>query len=514
MSITESWDMHHAPRRAAAFVLTAVVLFPLVPWLMVGSLDERSSGNAALHSVANLAAFFAIAAWAANLVLASRIRPVERAFGGLEHLYLMHRRVGVLVVVLAATHVVFLTLYTGGSALDLYLPSAGWSTFSGVVAFVLLIGFVVTSLIGRVSYPAFMLVQRLLGGAFVLGAFHSYAVRGTAASSPALTVYLACLTAAGLASLGYRLLGGRLGVGRYRYHVEQVRRLDEDVVEIVMAPVARPLEFRAGQFLYATFHQDGIPRESHPFTIASAPGGRLRIVVKRFGDFTSLVMQLRAGAEAQLEGPFGSFHLIDDPVHAQTWIAGGIGITPFLSWARTLDGSTPADLYYCTPGAEQAHFLDELYDIADRHPRFRVIPIRKDSLGRLGVDDIAAVNPNVADGHVFICGPQVMIDNIRTGLEGRGSRRTASIPRTSTFAEEPGPSRTLSCRSGSKLAPTSSAKSTGRTHPTVNPAGAPGWPRRRRSWRSRRPGGGSAARGRRRTQRRPRPARTSRRGPR
>jgi len=420
MSISESRDVHRASRFAATFVLASVVLFPLFPWLMVGSLDERFSGNEVLHSVANLAAFFAIAAWAANLVLASRIGPVERAFGGIEHLYRMHRRVGVLVVVLAITHVVFLTLYTGANALDLYLPSAGWSIFSGVVALVLLLGFVVTSLIGRVSYPTFMLVQRLLGAAFVLGAFHSYAVRGTGASSPGLTVYLLGLTAAGLASLGYRLLGGRLGVGRHRYRVDEVRRLDEDVVEIVMTHVGIPMEFRAGQFVYATFHQDGIPRESHPFTIASAPGGPLRIVVKRFGDYTSLVMQLRAGAEAQLEGPFGSFHLVNDPLHAQTWIAGGIGITPFLSWARTLDDSTPADLYYCTPGVEQAHFLDELYDIADRHPRFRIIPFRKDSLGRLGVDDIAAVNPNVAYGHVFICGPQVMIDNMRTGLEARG----------------------------------------------------------------------------------------------
>ena len=89
-------------------------------------------------------------------------------------------------------------------------------------------------------------------------------------------------------------------------------------------------------------------------------------------------------------------------------------------WARSLDHSIPIDLYYCTPGAEQAHFLDVLYEIADRYPRFRVIPIRKSSLGRLSVEDIAAVNPNVLNGHVFVCGPQVMIDNMRTGFAARG----------------------------------------------------------------------------------------------
>jgi NADH oxidoreductase Hcr len=79
-----------------------------------------------------------------------------------------------------------------------------------------------------------------------------------------------------------------------------------------------------------------------------------------------------------------------------------------------------ADLYYCTPGAEQAHFLDELFEIADRYPAFRVVPIRKKSLGRLTVADLEAVNPNIRNGHIFICGPPLMIENLTTGLLARG----------------------------------------------------------------------------------------------
>ena len=129
-----------------------------------------------------------------------------------------------LVVILAATHVLFLTLHAAGDALDLYLPAAGWATFSGVIAFLLLIGLAVTSLVGRLDYQTFLLVQRLLGLAFILGAFHTFAVHGTPASSPALTVYLGCLTALGIASLGYRLIGGPLGIGRHRYRVDEVRK--------------------------------------------------------------------------------------------------------------------------------------------------------------------------------------------------------------------------------------------------------------------------------------------------
>jgi predicted ferric reductase len=405
----------------ASYVLAATVLFPLLPWLMADSVQDRFSGAATLKSFANLAALFGIAAWALTLVLASRIRPVERAVGGVENLYPLHRRLGVLVAILATTHVVFLTLHAGSSALDLYLPAAGPGIFAGVVAFVLLISFGVTSISRRLSYPTFVLLQRLLGVSFLLGAFHTFAVDGTLDSVPVLTIYLGWLTAAGLASLGYRVIGGRLRVGRHDYGVAAVRHLDDDAVEITLVPVGRPLEFRAGQFVYATFHQSGIPLESHPFTITSAPGAdSLRLAVKRLGDFTDSVMTLRPGSRAQLEGPFGRFCLRPDGAHSQTWIAGGIGITPFLSWARSLNEPVAADLYYCTPGAEHAHFLDELFDIADRYPTFRVIPIRKTSLGRLSVSDIEAVNPNLSHGHIFICGPPALVENLTTGFVTKG----------------------------------------------------------------------------------------------
>src|SRR4051794_4597431 len=412
--------MERGPRPAAWCAIAGVVLFPVLPWLLVGPVGERFEGHAALHSIANLSAFFAIATWAVNLVLASRLHFIERALGGLEKLYYVHRRLGVLVVVLAVDHAVFLSLYARGDALDLYLPSAGWSTFSGVIALLALLGLVSASLVTRLEYQTFLRAQRLLGGAFVVGAFHAIAVRGTAASSAVLTVYLACLAAAGATSLGYRVFGARLGLGRRRYRVAEIRVLAEDAVEIVMAPLGEPLRTTAGQFVYATFHQDGIPRESHPFSVASAPGDELRIAVKRFGDFTSTVMGLRVGTEAQLEGPFGNFRPNADQLMTQTWIAGGIGITPFLSWARTVDDELRVDLYYCMSRADQGHFLDEIYEIADQHPRLRIIPISKSSLGRLTVDDIEGVNPSVWNGHVYICGPPAMIDNMRSGFAARG----------------------------------------------------------------------------------------------
>ena len=79
-------------------------------------------------------------------------------------------------------------------------------------------------------------------------------------------------------------------------------------------------------------------------------------------------MHLRPGPHAQLEGPFGSFQLSE-----------GSRPRADLDRRRHRHHAVPelgpqsgrldtVDLYYCTPGAEQAHFLDELFDIADRYP--------------------------------------------------------------------------------------------------------------------------------------------------
>ena len=96
-------------------------------------------------------------------------------------------------------------------------------------------------------------------------------------------------------------------------------------------------------------------------------------------------------------------------------------MTPFLSMARSLgaDGHR-VDFYYCTEGSEQAYFLDEIIEISDHNLNFRVIPIRKVSLGHLTVEDIRGVSSELPTKDFLICGPPVMIDGLKTQLLGLG----------------------------------------------------------------------------------------------
>lgn len=408
--------------------LAVLCLAPVVLWVLARPLAVRFATPAStLKSLANIAALVGTAAFAVALVLGSRLRVVERLFLGLDRMYRAHRLLGLIAMGLVVLHVLLLmlsrALVSGASAWTLLTPGAGWRIFVGVVALAGLLAGLALALFARMRHEAFVRVHRSLGVLFLLAGVHVFVVPGTKASSRPLTVYLALLTALALVAFARRSLLGRLLIRRHRYRVEGVNRLAPDAVEIVLASEAGRLPFQPGQFVFVRFAELG--GEAHPFSITSAPDeAALRLVVKALGDHTRLLMDLPPGGSADLEGPYGAFSHLAPAGSPQVWIAGGIGVTPFLSMARSLDGNGhEIDLYYCTEAADQSYFLTELFEVADRNPRVRVIPIRKADLGHLSADDIQAASRNLPDKDILMCGPPVMIRNLTGQFRARGVPR-------------------------------------------------------------------------------------------
>ena len=104
-------------------------------------------------------------------------------------------------------------------------------------------------------------------------------------------------------------------------------------------------------------------------------------------------------------------------------MAGGIGVTPFLSMARSLDGNPRSiDFYYCVEHAPEAHFLDELRAIARSRDDFRVVLVARDADGFLTAARVAREHADLSSADVLICGPPAMIDNLRAQLHAVGVR--------------------------------------------------------------------------------------------
>ena len=97
---------------------------------------------------------------------------------------------------------------------------------------------------------------------------------------------------------------------------------------------------KAGQFLTLKMERAGIWSEAHPFTISCAPEDPLlRLTIKKAGVFTSAIPGLKPGDKVLCAGPYGVFCKDIENKGDIVMIAGGVGITPFLSVLRHFHNS-------------------------------------------------------------------------------------------------------------------------------------------------------------------------------
>jgi len=246
---------------------------------------------------------------------------------------------------------------------------------------------------------------------------------------------LAIWILAGIGALIYRTLIDRGAAGSLRYVVDRVEHPAGNVTELTLKPLGRSLAFTPGQFVFAAFY-DGAGYhgcgEYHPFTIASRPGdGWLRLIVKALGDCTRRMQRMRPGAVVRIHGPFGAFFNPADRKSAQIWIAGGIGITPFLAMAADLPPEgPPVDLYYGAPRRHEAIALAELVRLSAASPRLRLFPLFAERGEMPDVERIAQQSGPLLGKEFFICGPAAM-----TGALSR-QLRAAGVPDSAVHTEQ------------------------------------------------------------------------------
>ncbi|MGH8771741.1 MAG: ferredoxin--NADP reductase, partial [Burkholderiales bacterium] len=116
----------------------------------------------------------------------------------------------------------------------------------------------------------------------------------------------------------------------------------------------------------------------HTFSIVSAPFQDELVVATRMRDsaFKRAFKSLPIGSPAKLEGPFGSLTLHNDRARPAVFIAGGIGITPFMSILRqAAKDQLPQRLLllYSNRRPEDAAFLAELQQLEQQNQKFRLV---------------------------------------------------------------------------------------------------------------------------------------------
>ena len=399
----------------------AVVLAALtIPGYWFYELAAQHNPSAMLSQYLGAAALVAMAL---AQVLATRLTALERLFGGLDRIYVLHKWLGIGAIGALLLHDA-IGAKSGRSRSKTWLTELGKEL--GEVTLDGLIVLVLVSILTIIPYRLWYWSHKLMGAVFAAGALHFVLVRKPFALTDPVAVYVMSFCLLGVLAWLYTLLPIGRSLARRRYVIRTIEPAG-DAIAVTLAPQHRGLVHRAGQFAFLSFDVPGL-RETHPFTISSPPAsdGALRFSIKPLGDFTRrLGPGLAVGQAVRISGPHGRF-LQQRRKGPDVWIAGGIGVAPFVAWAGTLaNDAGPIHMFYCVRGLASAAHLDELQATAARVPGFRLHLIDSSSGARLTAAQIAqVVGGGLAEAHVSFCGPKAMRNDLRRdlvalGLKGR-----------------------------------------------------------------------------------------------
>ncbi len=354
-----------------------------------------------------------VTVFAFNFLMATRAKWVEKLFGGLDKMYLIHRRSGIIAVFLLIAHFIVvprdLVAFNPGKPLGFY-------------AFILILLGVILSAAPifkrKIPYHKWLNFHKLMGVFYVMAVVHGILVKSLIKELPITRVYVFGMAFLGIAAWVYRAFLFGLFNKKLDYIIEQLNDLGNDTVELWLKPKAGKLDFKAGQFAFFTFPSVS-KKEQHPFTISSHPqDANLRVVIKGLGDYTNnLASKMNVGDLAKIEGPYGMFSSAYSKEKEQVWIAGGIGITPFLSLAKDYY-TNKINLFWCVNDANAANYVDELNAIKEENKLFDFVLWNTKVRGRLNLDDMSIRDPEKKS--YLICGPERLKDSLIKQLKDEG----------------------------------------------------------------------------------------------
>jgi len=408
-------------------IIFILSFLPAVAWFLSSSDAINFTGYSSItHGLGEIFGLIGMSMFALTFILSMRLKWIEKIFNGLDKVYIVHGVLGGLALFFILLHPILLVLKFVPSNFNLaakyLLPSSAWSINLGIIALLGLIFLIVLTLFTKIRYERWKFSHKFLGLVFMLAIAHIFLVRMffvTDGIFEGYYIYAFVVSLIGLIGFFYTLFVKRIILKEFRYEISHINSL-KNVFEITMIPKSTPLKYEKGQFAFFEFKNRSLPLESHPFSIASKSNSReLKIFVKKLGDFTSNLDVLKIGDEVDIEGPYGKFSYTKNN-RDQVWIAGGIGITPFLGMAQELQNNKIENkVYLIYTVKEGSEFVGkEIFNnLASENKNFKCLYWISNQKGYLGLNNISKFIGNLKDKEYFLCGPAALKEKIMKDLK-------------------------------------------------------------------------------------------------
>ncbi len=417
----------------AAYMVMAVLPLPLALW------RHADTGRGFWIEFGVALGFVGLAMMGLQFALTARFRWVGRGLG-LDDMMQVHRQAGILAVVFVLAHpVILLVAHPPFVAfLDPRVNAPRTLALSlAVVALILLVFLPLWRRRLGIPYEWWRLTHAGLAAiALLIGLAHVLMVGHYVSGVFKPAVWIA-MTGGALVFLAHTRIWGPISTRRRPWRVAEVRPEVERVWTVALhAEGHEGLRFLPGQFVWISLSRSPLSLQQHPFTVASSAEvpERVELTIKELGDFTSRIGEVEPGTEAFLEGPYGAFSPDGTGAEALVFVVGGIGVTPAMSALRTMRDRGDTRRVVVVYGAdtlEKVVFREELESLAESSDLdVRLILDNppegwEGDRGPISPDHLQSALDAAGDGevHVFICGPELMMDAVESEVANLGHPR-------------------------------------------------------------------------------------------
>jgi predicted ferric reductase len=424
---------------AAALVISYAII--IVSPLILAAVVRPSPGAGFIYNLGLGMALMGMVILFLQVLLTGRYKWIERPFG-LDMLTRFHKRMGITAAAFLLLHPVLLA--AGGAGLQLLISvRTPLMIYVGRAALLLLIISIALS-VYRVrlglTFERWRLSHNLLIPVVIVGGYlHSRFIGQDLTGIYLLRVQWFILLAVTLVAFTHHRIVRPSVLSKSPYRVTDVKKEADQVWTIALEPAAGGpcYDYLPGQFQFITFKRGPhLPVEEHHWTISSSPAQKNYVssTIKALGDFTSTIGRTKPGDTAVVHAPFGRFSYLLYPEEKHlVFIAGGIGITPFMSMLRHMR-DTQADytvtLLYANVAEAQIVFAEELAQIASGEaPVLELVHVLEQpsqkwrgETGRIDQEKILRYcsHPDILANTYYLCGPSAMSESIIQTLKKLG----------------------------------------------------------------------------------------------
>lgn len=238
----------------------------------------------------------------------------------------------------------------------------------------------------------------------------------------------------------------------YTYFVQSVEQITSSTLLLTLEKSSEEshiFSFQPGQYAAISFMRKGRPSAARCFSVVSSPTDQniLQFSMRTRGRYTSALTKLKKGDQVSVRGPFGGFVFDTERDQNAVFIAGGIGITPFMSmmqFATKLEIKNDITLIYGVASQDDIPFKEMLDEMEAKNPHLKIVyvvgggptnklPHKTVATGFINADILDLYAEHYTEATYFICGPPPLMNGLVKVLQAKNVPKYRLI--TEAFAQ-------------------------------------------------------------------------------